>query len=217
MPPLVHAGYRPVAINPRGVEASEGPLVGLTLHDLAADVAGVVESLDVGAVHVLGHGFGNRIARCVAADRPDLVRSVILMAADGQLPGDDEAHGAMGRLSQPGGAESDRLADLETALFAPASDASVWLDLVVWAEAQEAQDDADRATPREEWLEGGSAPMLVIQGRHDRLAPPTNGRWLRERLGTRVELVELASAGHALFPEQPDEIIDAIRRFTAGL
>jgi pimeloyl-ACP methyl ester carboxylesterase len=168
-------------------------------------------------VHVLGHGFGNRIARCVAADYPDLVRSVILMAADGQVPGDGEAHSAMDRLFQPARPESERLADLQTALFAPASDASVWLDLVVWAEAQRAQDDADRATPREEWLEGGTAPMLVIQGRYDRLAPPANGRWLRERLGERVELVELASSGHALFPEQPVEIIDAIRGFTAGL
>lgn len=217
MPRLVDAGYRPVALNPRGVEASEGPLGGLTLHDLAADIAGVIESLDVGPVHVLGHGFGNRVARCVAADRPDLVRSVILMAADGQVPGDGEAHGAMERLFQPARPESERLADLQTALFAPASDASVWLDLLMWTDAQRAQDDADRATPREEWLAGGTAPILVIQGRHDRLAPPANGRWLREHLGERVDLVELANSGHALFPEQPNEIIEAIRRFTARL
>ena len=217
MPRLVDAGYRPVALNPRGVEASEGPLGGLTLHDLAADVAGVIESLDVGSVHVLGHGFGNRVARCVAADRPDLVRSVILLAADGQVPGDGEAHSALDRLFQPARPEGERLADLQTALFAPASDASVWLDLLMWPDVQRAQDDADRSTPREEWLAGGTAPILVIQGRHDRLAPPANGRWLRERLGERVELVELANSGHALFPEQPDEIIEAIRGFTAEL
>jgi len=52
---------------------------GLTWHTLAADVAGVIEVLDCGPVHVLGHGFSNRLARCLAADRPDLVRSVILL------------------------------------------------------------------------------------------------------------------------------------------
>ena len=59
--------------------------------------------------------------------------------------------------------------------------------------------------------------MLVIQGRHDRLAPPANGRWLHERLSGRVELVELGTSGHALFPEQPNDIVEAIRSFAAVL
>ena len=216
LPRLVEAGYRTVALNPRGVEASDGPLDGLTLHDFAADVAGVIERLGVGPVHVLGQGFGNRVARCLAADRRDLVRSIILMAADGQVEGDAEARSALDRLSGGQRAEGERLADLQAALFAPTSDASVWLDLSLWGDVRRAQDDANRVTPREEWLDGGTDPMLVIQGRHDRLAPLANGRWLRERLGERVQLVELASSGHALFPEQPDEIVEAIRSFTTG-
>ena len=122
MPRLVAVGYRPVALNPRGIEGSDGPLGNLTLHDLAADVAGVIETLDAGPVHVLGHGFGNRVAHCVAADRPDLVRSVILLAADGQAPGDAEAHSVHERLFLQGQPEHARLADLQAALFGPASD-----------------------------------------------------------------------------------------------
>lgn len=40
-----------------------GPTDGLTLHDFAADVAGVIEGLDLAPAFVLGHTFGNRIAR----------------------------------------------------------------------------------------------------------------------------------------------------------
>jgi pimeloyl-ACP methyl ester carboxylesterase len=43
---LASAGLRIVAINMRGVGSSQGPLEGITLHDLAADVAGVIEALE---------------------------------------------------------------------------------------------------------------------------------------------------------------------------
>jgi pimeloyl-ACP methyl ester carboxylesterase len=36
-------------------------------------------------VHILGHAFGNRIARCLAADHPAMVRGVILVAAGGLI------------------------------------------------------------------------------------------------------------------------------------
>ena len=55
---------------------SRGSLDGITVHDLAADVAGVLEALNCGPAHLVGHAFGNRVARCLAVDRPALVRSV---------------------------------------------------------------------------------------------------------------------------------------------
>ena len=217
IPLLVEAGFWTVALSPRGVEGSQGPLDELTLHHYAADIAGVIERLGVGPVHVLGYGEGNRIVRCLAADRGDLVRSIILLGAGGQFPGEREALEALGRLGEPGRSQEERREDLQTALFAPASDASVWLDLPLFPEIQESQDAAGRITPREEWLTAGNAPTLVVQGRYDRIAPPANGRWLREHLGDRVQLVELANSGHALIPEQPAEIVEAIRDFTGSL
>src|SRR5258708_8654426 len=79
------AGSQIIAINMRGVGASRGPLDNATLHDLASDVAGVLEALQCGPAHILGHAFGNRIARCLAADHPAMVRSAILVAAGGLI------------------------------------------------------------------------------------------------------------------------------------
>ena len=56
-------------INMRGVGGSCGSLDGATLHDLAVDVAGVVKAIGCGPVHLVGHAFGNRIARCQAVDK----------------------------------------------------------------------------------------------------------------------------------------------------
>ena len=82
---LVPAGLRIVAINMRGVGNSQGSLDGISLHHLAADVAGVIEGLECAPAYVLDHAFGNRVARCLAADRPALVRAVILLAAGGLI------------------------------------------------------------------------------------------------------------------------------------
>ena len=215
LPQLASEGLRPLALNPRGVGASVGSLEDLTMHDLASDVAGVIEELDVGPVYVLGHGFGNRVARCLDADQPDLVEGLILLGAGGQVPGDQEAIEAAARLYEPGLTDEETVVALQTALFAPGSDASVWVGLPLFPEVHRAQSAANRETPKEEWLFGGTAPMLIIQGRHDRLAPPENGRWLRERLGERVELVELADSGHALMPEQTAEVVAAITNFVS--
>ena len=82
---LAAGGLQTIAINMRGVGESRGSLDGITVHDLAADVAGVLEAVDCGPAHLVGHAFGNRVARCLAVDRPSLVRSVTLLAAGGLI------------------------------------------------------------------------------------------------------------------------------------
>ena len=60
---LASRGFRVVRPQPRGIGRSKGPMDGLNMHDLAADVASVVESENTGSVVVVGHAFGNFVAR----------------------------------------------------------------------------------------------------------------------------------------------------------
>lgn len=212
-PALDDAGFCAVAINPRGVGGSKGPLGQLTLHDFADDVAGVIGALNIAPAHLLGRAFGNRVARCVAADHPAMVRSVTLLAAGGFVAPDPEALTALQRgLRQelPGG---ERLAALKKALFSPASTPSIDAMWAVCPAAAEIQLQADRDTPLAAWWSGGTAPLLVVQGLDDRLAPPANGRALRDQFGERVRLVEIPNAGHALIFEQPKIVTEAIISF----
>src|SRR6201987_1131238 len=82
---LATAGFQTISINMRGVGGSLGSVDGTALHDLAGDVAGVIEAIGCGPAHLVGHAFGNRIARCLAVDRPSVVRSVTLLAAGGLI------------------------------------------------------------------------------------------------------------------------------------
>ncbi|MCA1568244.1 MAG: alpha/beta hydrolase [Acidobacteria bacterium] len=210
---LDKAGYRTVAINPRGIEGSRGPLEKLTLKDYAGDVAAVVEALGLRRVHVLGHAYGNRVARTLASVRPDLVQTVILLAAGGRVGMLPEASKASERLVKGKLTEKEKLEAMRVIFFASNSDPSPWANLKEWKDASKAQLAAMKATPVETWWSGGSAPMLVVQGLEDKIAPPGNGHALREEFGERVTLVELRDAGHALIIEQPEAITKAISAF----
>jgi len=215
---LVAAGFTSVRPDPRGIGKSTGPMDGLTLHDLAADAALVIEAIEMEGqrgqpVVVVGHAFGQRVGRTLAADRPELVKAMAMIAAGGKAPmkpGAAEALLGCFRLDRP---DAERLADVAFAFFAPGNDASVWRD-GWYPDAATMQVAATRATPVEGWWNAGStAPLLVIQGLQDTVAPPENGRMMKAELGERVELLEIDGAGHALLPEQPEKIAAAIIAF----
>jgi len=185
-PALGEAGYRAVAVNPRGVGRSSGQLANLSLHDLARDVATVIRALG-GPAHLVGRALGNRVARCVAVDSPDLVKSVCLISAGGLVAPDRNQKPAK-TVGQP-------------------------RPLRYWRTAGDAHQHAAQTTPIGEWWSGGDAPMLVVQGLADRIAVPENGRRLAEDYADRVELLEIAEAGHRLLFDRPDIVIPAIVNF----
>src|SRR5882757_2161325 len=78
---LTAAGFRVLRPKPRGSGRSSGPMTKITLHDFARDIAEVVKKLGGGKAVVVGHAFGNWVARMTAADYPDLVRGVVIAAA----------------------------------------------------------------------------------------------------------------------------------------
>jgi len=82
---LTAGGLQTISVNMHGTGESRGSLDGISLHDLAVDVAEVLQAMDCGPAHLVGHAFGNRVARCLAADRPSVVRSVALLAAGGLI------------------------------------------------------------------------------------------------------------------------------------
>src|SRR5437763_11184809 len=78
---LARQGLRVLRPQPRGMHASKGPLKEITLHDLARDVAEVITRENAGPAVIVGHAYGNWIARMTAVDHPKLVRGIVLAAA----------------------------------------------------------------------------------------------------------------------------------------
>src|SRR5580704_3604324 len=52
---LAAGGLQTISVNMRGAGESRGSLDGITVHDLAADVAEVLEAMDCGPAHLVGH------------------------------------------------------------------------------------------------------------------------------------------------------------------
>jgi len=211
---LAGAGFCAVAVNPRGAGGSAGSLDGLTLHTLAADVAAVIEALEGGPVHVLSHGFSNRVTRCLVADRPDLVRSVILLAGVGLVEPDAEVVRALRAWFRHDSTESECLEAMRCLVADPSTAERLLRSVTRWPVVAAAQAAADRATPRDEWQDAAiRAPVLVVQGLADRVAPPEHGRTFREQFGDRIRVVELPRAGHMVFLEQPEAVAEAVVTF----
>jgi pimeloyl-ACP methyl ester carboxylesterase len=208
---LVSAGYRVVRPEPRGFGESVGPVEGLTLRDNARDVASAIEKVGAAPAIVAGWAYGNRVARMIASERPELVRGVVLIAAGGKFPPKPEVMAGLRTVQDKSLPLEKRAEAARTVLYGPKSTISATdmrLDEVS-ATTIKAQLLAP-TVPLEAWWDGGKVPMLVLQGLYDVIAPPENGRSLKRDHPERVTLVEFEDLGHSMARERPDLVANAI-------
>jgi pimeloyl-ACP methyl ester carboxylesterase len=212
---LVDAGHRVLRPQPRGIARSVGPMAGIGFEDLADDIARVIEQLGGGCAVVLGHAFGNFVARVAATLHPDNVAAVILAAASGRTvaPEVNSAPMRAGDLSLP---EGERLAALRLAFFAPGHDASIWL--TGWYPDTLAMqvDCVQRVDPARYWG-ARTAPVFEIIAALDPFHQRAEWGDLRTECGQRVTSTVIDDASHALFPEQPDTVATAIISYLNSL
>ena len=214
---LATANFRVLRPQPRGIGASQGPLTGITLHDYADDVAAVIEQAKGGPAFVVGHAFGNRVARLLATVRPDLVRAVGLIAANvGRDPSPPQVRAAIKASADLSLPQAQRLAALQFAFFAPGNDAHAWLE--GWhPDVLTAERIAGDKTPREEDYAAGHAPVLYLQPDHDPLASVDNAAKYKRALGDRITVVVIPNAGHAVVAEQPAIVARELIQYARAL
>ncbi|HEX3501903.1 MAG TPA: alpha/beta hydrolase [Xanthobacteraceae bacterium] len=207
---LAGAGFRVLRPQPRGIGASIGPWDGVKLEDLAADIAAVIEANGGGPAFVVGHAFGNRVARTLAALRPDLVRAVSLVAANvGHNPSPPDVRAAIRLSADVTAPDAERIKAMQFVFFAPGNDASVWLK--GWhPDVLAAQRIAGDLTPRTLDYAAGTAPVLYIQPSHDPLAHVEDAEDYKRALGDRVTVVVIPNAAHGVITEQPDAVSEAL-------
>jgi pimeloyl-ACP methyl ester carboxylesterase len=212
---LANAGYRVLRPQPRGIGRSRGPMRNISLHDLAMDVAEVITRLGAGRAVLVGHAYGNWVARMTAVDHPQLVRGVVIAAAAAKQYA-PELTVAVTKAGDPALPDRERLEALRFAFFAPGNDATVWL--TGWhPEVRDSQRAAVAAVKQDEWWSGGSAPLLDLQAAQDPFKPETNRSEMKDEFGDRVTLVVIDNASHALIPEQPKAVVNALVAWVSSL
>jgi pimeloyl-ACP methyl ester carboxylesterase len=214
---LAEAGYRVLRPQPRGIGASRGPWDGIKLEDLAADIAAVIDSNAGGPAFVVGHAFGNRVARTLATVQPDDVKAVGLVAANvGHNPSPPDVRSAIRLSADVTAPDAARIKAMQFVFFAPGNDASVWLK--GWhPDVLAAQRIAGDLTPRTLDYAAGRAPVLYIQPSHDPLAHVEDAEEYKKALGERVTVVVVPNAAHAVIVEQPKAVSDALIAYARRL
>ncbi|MFL5542204.1 MAG: alpha/beta fold hydrolase, partial [Longimicrobiaceae bacterium] len=83
--PLLAREFRVTSYDLRGHGRSAAPPAGYTCADMAGDLLGLMEHLELAPAHLVGHSFGGGVALLAAALRPERVRTLVL--ADAIVPG----------------------------------------------------------------------------------------------------------------------------------
>ncbi len=204
---LAGAGFLPVSVEPFPDWAGEP-----TLHDLAGAVVANLEEQGVSQFHLIGHAFGNRLSRCITSDFNSRVESLTLLAAGGLVEPEPHIWRALSQCYNTELSPEEHLSYVKEAFFADGNDPTVWRD--GWMPTvMRYQRAAVQRTPRDEWWSANVDRVLVVQGLQDAIAPVENGRRYKSESAPHAQLVEVNNAGHALLPEQPQAIAEAVLRF----
>lgn len=204
---LEFAGFHPISIDPLPSWSGEP-----TLHDLARWVVEFLDERAIDRFHLVGHAFGNRLSRCITADFSSRVESLTLLAAGGLVDPEPHIWHALTKCFDMSLSAAEHLSYVQEAFFADGNDARVWSD--GWMpEVMRYQRGAVQRTSRDEWWPAQVNRVLVVQALQDAIAPVENGRRYKLESAPHAQLVEIANAGHAMLPEQPHAISDAVVAF----
>lgn len=183
-----------------------------TLHVLAAEVRRSMDERAIERAHIIGHAFGNRLARMFTAEHPDRVDTLTLLAAGGYVPIASSIERSLLACFDETLPRTEHLDHVQRAFFADGNDASAWSGgwMPTVARYQRA---AVVQTDRASWWDAVASRVLVVQGLADVIAVPENGRRYVAAHPDCATLVEIPGAGHAMVPERQTEIAAAVVGF----
>ena len=183
-----------------------------TLHDLAEYVITSIDSAGITSFHLVGHAFGNRLARMVTADYPDRVLSLTLLAAGGHIEMRRDIFQSLIACYDETLSDEMHMHHVSRAFFAEGNDPTVWRE--GWMpDVMRLQQAALARVERTEWWDAVAPRVLVVQALQDVIAPVGNGQKYASDHPAITKLVDIDGAGHAMLPEQPEAISTALISF----
>ncbi|MDQ4118898.1 MAG: alpha/beta hydrolase [Actinomycetota bacterium] len=229
VPALVDAGYRVATIDNRGIPPSEPGPGPLTIEDMVADTAALLEHLGGGPARVVGTSLGARVVSELLLARPDLVSQAVLMAAHARLDPVQQALSAGERalhdldVELPGRyrAAVTALHNLSPRTRSDEKTVRDWLEVFEFSGAARstgarAQLDLAEFPDRSEAYRAIDVPTLVIGFADDQMIPPRLAREVADVLG-RGRYVEVADCGHYGYLERPERVNELLLEFFAEI
>jgi 3-oxoadipate enol-lactonase len=220
--------YRCVTFDLRGQGRTPVTAGGYDMDTLANDAVGLIEALGLGKVHLAGLSMGGFIALRVAARRPALVRSLILLETScepepKEKVGRYKTLGFVGRYFGYGAVANQVMPIMFGATYmedaARADERNVWRERLIANDRvgiQRALAGVIERPSVENELSKILAPTLVIVGDEDIATVPARAERIRDGIAG-AKLVVIPRAGHSSTIEEPVAVNAAISEFLAGV
>jgi len=202
-----------------------------TLEDMALDMVGLLDALELESVHLVGVSMGGMIAQTVAATRPKRVRSLtsIMSTTGSRRAGQPRPHLYPQLLKPaPRGREAyvAHMLALLTAIGAPGDALDTPEGRTLVGESYDRDPDPGGTARqlaailasgnRTRRLEAIMAPTLVIHGEQDPLVAASGGRATAKAIpGARLMLVP--DMGHGLPERLWPQVLDAVVEHVMGV
>ena len=220
VPALIQAGFRPVAPDAPGFGGSAYDGHGWNIRRVAAQMAGLLEELQIGPVHVVGLSMGGTIAQQFALDFPQLTKKLVLVSTFSVLRPDEFSGWAyfirrvtsvvtMGQAAQAQMVawrvfphpNDQELREMFLAIVARADPRAYRRAMVALG--------LFNSTRR---LREIRVPTLVITGADDSTVRPARQRLLVQGIQGAKQVI-IADAGHAVSVNQAEEFNQALVEF----
>ncbi len=221
---VLEQDYDVIMPDSRGHGLSDGPETGFSLKLQAEDVAGLIRELALEQPRLLGHSMGAATAALLAADHPQLIRSILLedppwpvtTLLSLQTREQDIKSNSFYRLIT-----GLKALTPEERLVAARASNPMWSEdeLGPWVESKEQlnMDVFTAGTPPPPWREVVSritCPILLITGDPEKGAIITpEGAQEASHLWQNGQVVYIAGAGHNIRRDQFDRYIQVITTF----
>jgi 3-oxoadipate enol-lactonase len=220
--PLLANDFSLILFDPRGLGRSVGRRKPRTLADYSADLAELLDKLQLDRVHVLGLSLGGIVAQRFAIDHPSRVDKLVLVSCT------DKFSAYLLRIAALLGHSLRRF---PRAMFVQTMEllctAPLYLDENVADIDRMAKERCEAGVPAREIGTQLRAllksevepehyrivsPTLVIAGEHDALIPNCYARLMADKI-PGSEYVLIPGAGHNPMIEMPDIVLPMIARF----
>jgi len=212
-----------VAWDTPGCGASDDPPDEFRMGDFAECLIGFIDALGLGPAHLLGHSWGTTLALEVCRQRPDLVRTLILVGPyagwAGSLPAEEvraRLESALAAADAPAQIRSASMPGLFSAAMPPErAEELAGIMAEVRAAGTRAMAYALAEADLRDALPAIDVPTLLVHGSEDARSPLPVVEDLHRAL-PRSTISILPGLGHECFFESSETFATAVRPFLSA-